>query len=366
MVWYHLDPRISQCCFSCTCAKTSAQVHPSDAIYYHSKSILGPSMWHFSPEGLIVFDPQGNVLKQPLKSTVCQTFDVTDEDTQETETIDSCQFFELASDGHRFVWAGSRAAVDQVEAFDIDTAEHVGHVETCRVPMDLDYHPSRQEMVVHCHTGELDVFSSNSFAPSESGRINLGVDGFPSGRLVLHPTLGATAYSATSPNPFLVQVDLANRVVVGRYDLPLADGARNMAYSPRNMHIFVRPRVCCTCGATDGTTDTASCGGFRRPAEPQPVNITTGPSIGTNVPGVCGTACEGSLADTIGVYEFDTVSKTIVASHNINPAYGLGANPVASPDGKYILLFGNDGGKSVTVLTPGLNGAKSVRITHTW
>lgn len=321
-------------------------------------------MWHFSGDGLIVFNPEGDVLKQPPKSTVCQTYDVTDQDTNKTTTVDSCRFFELASDGHRYVWAGSRAATDQVEAYDIDTAEHVGHVSTCRVPMDLDYHPTRQEMFVHCHTGELEVFSSNSFASSEFGRIDLQVEGSPSGRFILHPTLGATGYSATSPNPFLIQVDLANRQVVGRHDLPLAAGARNMAYSPVNRHIFVRPRVCCTCGNRE-TSDTASCGGFRGPAEPAPVNITTGPSKGINVQGVCGTACEGSKADTIGVYEFDTVSQSIVGSHNINPAYGFGANPVSSPNGQYILLFGNDGGKAVKVLKPGANGKKSVRFWNT-
>ena len=83
--------------------------------------------------------------------------------------------------------------------------------------------------------------------------------------------------------------------------------------------------------------------------------------MGTDVLGVCGTTCEGSKADTIGVYEFDTVSKTIVGSHNIDEANGYGAMPVASPDGEYILLIGNDGGKAVPVIKPGKNGAASVR-----
>lgn len=342
------------------CPFCLGQVHQDNAIYYHQHNALGPSIWHFSADGLIVFSPDGQVLKQPPKSTVCKEYEVTNEETNATETVDSCRFFELRSDGHRYVWAGSRAAVDQVEAFDIDTAELVGSVGTCRVPMDLDYHPGRQEMFVHCHTGEVDVFSSNTFG-SDFSVIDLGVGGFPSGRLVSHPTLGATAYSATSSNPFLVEVDLATRVPVTRHELPLADGARNMAYSATNRHIFVRPRVCCTCGSPD--LDAASCGGFRAPAEPEPVTITTGPSVGTDVLGVCGTACEGSKADTIGVYEFDTVSKTIVGSHNIDEANGYGAMAVASPDGEYILLIGNDGGKAIPVIKPGANGELSVRLT---
>jgi hypothetical protein len=73
--------------------------------------------------------------------------------------------------------------------------------------------------------------------------------------------------------------------------------------------------------------------------------------------GTCGVSCEGSLADTIGVMEFDTVSETFVANHQ--PAEGFGAMAQASPDGQHIVLFANDGGKNVRVLQAGENGQAS-------
>lgn len=73
--------------------------------------------------------------------------------------------------------------------------------------------------------------------------------------------------------------------------------------------------------------------------------------------GTCGVSCEGSAADTLGVLEFDTVSETFIGSHS--PLVGFGATPQASPDGKYIVLFANDGGKNLRVLKAGSNGALS-------
>lgn len=55
--------------------------------------------------------------------------------------------------------------------------------------------------------------------------------------------------------------------------------------------------------------------------------------------------------------EFDTVSDTFVANHS--PKIGLGATPEASPDGKYIVLFANDGGQNIRILQAGSNGSPS-------
>lgn len=81
--------------------------------------------------------------------------------------------------------------------------------------------------------------------------------------------------------------------------------------------------------------------------------------------GACSSTCEGSKADTIGVYEFDTVSEAFVGSHNIKEGTGFGANPLASSDGNYVFLFGEDGGQNVRVLRTGSNGQKAVRaVSH--
>jgi len=77
----------------------------------------------------------------------------------------------------------------------------------------------------------------------------------------------------------------------------------------------------------------------------------------TDLNGTCGDGCEGSPADTLGVLEFDTVSEEFVGSHT--PKSGFGSTPEASPDGQYIVLFANDGGKNLRVLRAGSNGAAS-------
>jgi hypothetical protein len=77
------------------------------------------------------------------------------------------------------------------------------------------------------------------------------------------------------------------------------------------------------------------------------------------VSGICGGGCEGSAADVIGVMEFDTVSETFIENHNIKEGTGLGATPQASPDGKHIVMFPNDGGQNIRVLKAGSNGEPS-------
>jgi len=97
------------------------------------------------------------------------------------------------------------------------------------------------------------------------------------------------------------------------------------------------------------------------------VHVQTGPHASPDLQvGVCSSGCEGSAADTIGAIEFDTISKTFVAEHNILDGTGYGCDPVASPDGRWILLFGNDGGQYVRLLATGANGEAStfVRDLH--
>merc|ERR1711935_730273 len=70
------------------------------------------------------------------------------------------------------------------------------------------------------------------------------------------------------------------------------------------------------------------------------------------------------MGDTIGVVEFDTVNKVFVDNHNIKQGTGWGADPVASPDGKWIVLLGNDGGQYVRILQAGKNGESSGSAVH--
>ena len=162
-------------------------------------------------------------------------------------------------------------------------------------------------------------------------------------------------YVSTYNLNYIAEMDLSSKTILDTYEIPKAQGAYDMTYSPVNHHIFARARVCCSCDDLGGTCSRTS-----------QVLVQTGPSASLNLQdGTCGAGCEGSLADTIGVVEFDTVSKQIVAEHNIKSGTGLGADPVASPDGKYVLLLPNDGGKYVRILSPGKNGEKSVSLAST-
>jgi hypothetical protein len=57
--------------------------------------------------------------------------------------------------------------------------------------------------------------------------------------------------------------------------------------------------------------------------------------------------------------EYDTMSDTFIENHNIKEGTGLGATPAASPDGKHIVMFPNDGGQNIRVLKAGSNGEPS-------
>ena len=58
----------------------------------------------------------------------------------------------------------------------------------------------------------------------------------------------------------------------------------------------------------------------------------------TDVTGVCGSSCEGiEGVDTIGVYEFDTKTSTVVATHLL--AEGIGGDPYPSPDGSKYSIY---------------------------
>ncbi len=77
-------------------------------------------------------------------------------------------------------------------------------------------------------------------------------------------------------------------------------------------------------------------------------------------PGQCG-RCDGMQGvDTLGVYEFDTRSETFIANH-LMPA-GVGGDPFSSPDGRYIVLVGRNGGEKLRFLKTANNGQRSVSI----
>jgi len=329
--------------------------HQSADIYYHEKKALGPSMWHFSADGLTIYSPDGSkVLKAHDKKALCKPYT-----SWRGGISEDCYYFTAATDGHKYVWGGSLAGTNKVEAFDIDTGGFAGYIPTCSTPLDLEYHPEREEMWLRCaqedtkngHEGEIDVFSSNSLS-ADFNHVYLNETSRPYGRIAIHSNMGPYGYVSAYNIPMLSEIDLSTKEVSATYELPKSQGSYDMTFSPVNNHVFMRGRVCCACA------DVLDCG-----TRFKPVNVQTGPNINSNINGTCGSGCEGSLADTIGVFEFDTVGKTIVATHNIKQGSGFGADPVAAPDGSHVLLLPNDGGQYVRILKPGVNGEAS-KIIH--
>jgi WD40 repeat protein len=332
-------------------------VQQQSDIYYHEKSFLGASMWHFSPDGLSIFAPDGTLLKAHPKPMLCKEHT----SPYSGAVSNDCSYFAYASDGHKYVWASSIAGDHAVQAFDIDTGDYAGYLDTCSTPIDMEYHPARDEMFVRCaqedtaggNPGEIDVFSSATLS-SNLPMVKFNDTARPYGRLAIHSAMGPYGYSLAYDQPYITEMDLSSKTVAATYEVPGAYGGYDTTYSPVNQHLYFRSRVCCTCNSTDA--DVESCG--RGPGKP--VLVQTGPSKSDELQtGVCSGGCEGSRADTMGVVEFDTVNKVIVANHNIKEGTGWGADPVASPDGKWIVLLGNDGGQNVRIMQASGNGVSS-------
>lgn len=308
-----------------------ASEHQSD-IYYHEKPVLGASMWIFGGDGLAIFSPDGELLKQHRKDNIC----IKGTDARTGEFSSDCNYFTANSDGHQYVWAASMAGVHAIQAFDIDTGDYAGYVDTCNTPIDMEYQPVRRELYVRCASddedspGEVDVISSATLSA------NLPVIKFPNststrayGNMVVHSDMGPSGYSLQYNKPYLTEMDLSSATVKATYDIPKDKGdiygGYEMVYSPVNEHVFFRARVCCI---VDGDE-------------------------------ACSLGCEGTSGDTIGVYEFDTVSKQFIDNHNIKEGSGWGATPAASPDGKWIVMMPNDGGEFVRLIKAGANGQSS-------
>ena len=125
-------------------------------------------------------------------------------------------------------------------------------------------------------------------------------------------------------------------------------GFYDMTYSPKNGHIYVRADVCCTCGFAGA--DYSECGRYGSE------NITVN---GVMKEGMCGRHCTGGPTDTIGIYEFDTNTDTVVGSHAFIGRAPVDA-PFASRDGEHIVIFGMNGGETVQILKAGEPGVASV------
>lgn len=327
--------------------------------FYHERPSIGPSMWLFGTEGVYIYSIDGKEQIKHLKNTdICET--VVGRSGKESQ---DCAFKTAVSDGHKYVWASNTQGSGRVDVFDIDTADFVASNPVCSMPWDLDYHPSREEIWLHCwspkeeegDTGHIDVISVNAIS-SDAKQVTMGDDINLTGHgtVIVDSTLGPVGYGSVLSSPVLYKIDLDTKTVMHNVTMPDVSGLFRMQYSPKNSHLYIRAYICCTCGL-DGSDTGEEC---RNPEKPSLVDITTGPNKGQKgVPGSCGHTCEGTPADTIGLYEYDTVTDTIVGT--INAPDGLSGEPFAAPDGSFIAVLGNDGGDVVRILEPTSNGKAS-------
>lgn len=315
-----------------------------------------PKMWVFSPNGVQVYTPDGSqeVASVPPEQA-CHEIGTAEKPNRR------CYWADVVSDGHKYVWATVWRGHDVVDVFHMDTGKLIGSFGTCGSPRDLSYHHLREEIWVHCsdfsdmEASHMDVFSTQSPSSAAQTRVMLhnNTEARSYGKLVTDETLGDMAFSTVYGQKYIYKINLAEKIVEKSITMddgnPKFSGLYEIAYNPKNMHLFIRSQVCCTCGFLEA--DTLECGRYGT------TNITID---GQELEGQCGRHCNGGPADNIGVFEFDTVSETVVGNHAFVGSTGIDT-PFTSPDGEYIIFFGLNGGKQIDILKPGANGEKSAK-----
>jgi len=327
--------------------------------HHMNRKYIGNSLWVFGDEGVHIFNPDGsqNLKNIPPKDICHLTAGYRGNDPSLT-----CSFYDTVSDGKKYVWAAVSRGVPKIDILDIDTGDVIGSFGTCLSPRKMEYHPLREEIWVRCSQVErnttypsyMDVFSTASPSVAIATDMKFKEDTTINswGYTVIDNTLGDIGYSTDWDSPYLYKLDLSDKTIIDKFQMPLGSGTYEIAYSQKNKHAFVRTSVCCTCGFEGA--DALDCGRYGS----KNVNVTTGPFAGVvGVSGMCG-RCDGIAGvDTLGVYEFDTTTDTIVGNHIMKENFG--GDPFPSPDGKYIVLIGRNGGASIRILEAGFTSEKS-------
>ena len=135
-------------------------------------------MWSFGKSGVFVFSPDGSKQYSHVPAeAVCK--ELAGSDGGWSSSV--CRFYDIVSDGKKYVWAAAERGQSMVDVFDIDTGAVVGSFEHCLSPNNLKYHPLRDEVWVRCseidgnstNPTRLDVFS----ASNPSGEIQTNIYG---------------------------------------------------------------------------------------------------------------------------------------------------------------------------------------------
>eukprot|EP00632_Arachnochrysis_sp_CCMP2950_P016659 CAMPEP_0185688816 /NCGR_PEP_ID=MMETSP1164-20130828/70_1 /TAXON_ID=1104430 /ORGANISM="Chrysoreinhardia sp, Strain CCMP2950" /LENGTH=597 /DNA_ID=CAMNT_0028355281 /DNA_START=25 /DNA_END=1818 /DNA_ORIENTATION=- len=313
---------------------------------------LDDAFWTFGTDGVRVFSNDGaaQLLSLP-HDDICELREACFRGA--CSIHNDCNFYAAATDGTH-VFATKDESGGKIAIFDAVRGLYLGSYPTCARPVQMDYAPHRAELWVHCFSpddaigdsGHLDVFSTSAWGldRAQVALPNQTLGGHTHGWVELDAMTPDYAWASTREHPYLARINV-HTLGVETYDLAPHDCAalNVIAVSWRNKHLYVKCHVCCSCGVDADTG--AECNAARAS------DVTL--RDGTTALGYCGIACDGSAADTVGLVEFDTVSKTVVATHYWDD-FGSG-DPVASADGAFVVVESSSNGR-VKILAVGDNG----------
>jgi len=329
-------------------------------------------MWIFSQDGVRMFEPDGSDVVVYHKNTeVCE---VVEDPWAEVSGVmqEDCWHMSAVNDGENYVFVNNGNYVEDsyVDVFSMWNGRYLGNIPMCSLAYNMMYSPNRRELWVDCwlrpadynksnmtDLGNVEVLSTRNIGAPLTHIDVHGFDAHNHGNILVHESIPNKAYRFTMANSNIYEIHAGSKRVLEEIAIDKSVGSYEYAFSPLNKHIFIRIYVCCACEDLwgDYSTECADCG--------EAVDVTFGPRGNTDMkqPGYCGKYCRGSLADTEGVWEFDTSTNTFVTQHK--PLEGAhGTKPFATPRGDYILLGHGDGGNGVKVLKAGASGEASTEI----
>ena len=82
-------------------------------------------------------------------------------------TTNACKYYRVTSDGRKNVYATltGDSSFSAVQAFSMETGMHVGDLETCGFPYNIEYAPHREEIWTHCWSPDEDPECAASCSP---------------------------------------------------------------------------------------------------------------------------------------------------------------------------------------------------------
>jgi len=116
--------KLSSAVFALSTTMAAAMNTGKDAFHYSRPGMLdGANMWVFGGQGMQIFGPDGSESKVTTpKEEICHN--VTGYRGGGMEL--SCSFYDIVSDGKKYVWAAVSRGVSKIDVFDIDTGATVG------------------------------------------------------------------------------------------------------------------------------------------------------------------------------------------------------------------------------------------------